>query len=137
MGARARSHTEIPSVSLCCPLLLVMHTPLRARAKVHIHSCIAIHTCTRAFSQVTPYEDTCVAVVFFFLATMLHAHAIIPFSCSKCSLHTICRVVLNYSEAGTGSAEVVFKILNGRIYLRSISLPPACWLVFTSFHLKP
>lgn len=63
--------------------------------------------------------------MFVFLPTVLRAHTSIPFFYSKCSLNTICRVVLNYSEAGTGSAKVIFKILKRRMYLRSVFLLPA------------
>lgn len=72
-----------------------------------------------------PYEDAQVSVALFFLPTVLQAQTPTSFSYSKCSLNTIRRAVLSYSEIHTGSAEVFFKILKGRIYSSSVFLLPA------------
>lgn len=70
-------------------------------------------------------KDAQVPVALFFPPTVLQAQISTSFSYSKYSLNTIHRVVFNNSEERTGSANVFFKILKGRIYLSSVILLPA------------
>ena len=117
------THRHSLSLSVACSFCWRMHRTVCMQRCMYM--LILLYALAHVVSHRWPHMKMHVWLTFFFLPTVLHAHTSIPFSYSKCSLNTICRVVLNYSEAGTGSVKVVFKMLKGRIYLRSIFLLPA------------
>lgn len=125
------SHRDFLSLSVACSFCWCTHRSVCVQRC--IYTLVLLYALAHVVSHRWPHRKMHVRLLHsFFLPAVLHAHISIPFSYSKCSLNTICGLVLNYSEAGTGSAEVVFKIWKGRIYLFEVRLFASC---FISVHL--